>query len=640
MGSYIDKSGNIQVEGKAKKSDMDLLEQAKATWEHWADFRERRARSRNYYRGRPEEMVWDPDTSSWVAEDDIIADSGRVPTRVNQIGPTIRNLKGQFRQIKTQRLAYGRNREDNEASEQATEALRASSDSNQTESVDVEAFEESLVSGLYGWKVTYKWIPRLNLEDCYVQRIDVARFFMNPDFSDRRLDDVRIIGEIHDLPIEEVVSQFAKSKADEKRLRKLYDDIAQKEFFREYSFGFDEKDALDFLTPIKPDLCRVIEVWKLEYGWRDFLHDRVTGTFELSDMSEAEVKDLNMMRAEEAFRMGLPQPPEIEIISKYEGIWHVTYLTPNGDILWEADNPYWHETHPYVLGVAQMFDGEIWGLIEDLIDPQRLVNRITQAIDYMFGASAKGVLLVPEEAIPDGVSLQEFASEWTRFGGVIRFKAKPGVALPQQITAKAIPDGIFLWLDQMHRAIKESSGVQGAQLGQAAPSGTPGNLYQAQIQQSQTTNRDFIDSFFEIRRQRDLKMLQVISQFYDEVRYVPVAGRRPDGKRYITYNPSRVRNITWDVVLTEATDTAATRQLFEDQLVKFLDTNRLTFRQFLALSSHPKADAIATVIERMNPLLMDDTQVDPAMKDSLMAQMMQQAQAGDPDAMALMTQAR
>jgi hypothetical protein len=634
---YVDREGNIQR--SEIRNDQRLLEEAKVTWEAWSDFRSRRARSRDYYRGKPQEQVYDPDSGQMVSETDLIEESGRIPIRINQVGPVIRNLKGQFRQLKTQRLVYGRNREDNAAAEQITEALRQACDSNQLSELDAQAAEELLVSGLYGWKTTYKWIPRLNQEDVYVQSIDPVRMFFNPDFMDRRLDDIRIIGELHDITIDDAIAQFSREEGDEERIRYAFSDNRQNEFSMSYNFGFNTKDAMDFINPVKPDLCRVIEVWRLEYAWRSCVHDRVTGTYEISDMTAAEVADLNMARAEEAFRLALPQPPPIEVLRRYEGMWHIYFMTTNGDILWDVEQPYWHESHPYTIGLAQMFDGEIWGLIEDLIDPQRLVNRITQAIDYMFGSSAKGVLLLPEDAIPEGVTVDEFASEWTKFNGVIKFRPKPGQPLPQQVTARAIPDGIFLWLETMQKNIRESSGVQGASLGMAAPAGTPGSLYQAQIQQSQTTNRDFIDSFFEVRRARDLKMVQVIAQFYDEVRNIAVSGRRTDGRKYIAYNPSMVRNINWDVIVTEAPDTAASRQLFEDYLTKFLDTNRLTFRQYLALSSHPKADAMQAIVERTNPLLMDQG-VSPQDKDALFMQLQQQAQAGDPDAMALMSQAR
>jgi hypothetical protein len=317
----------------------------------------------------------------------------------------------------------------------------------------------------------------------------------------------------------------------------------------------------------------------------------------------------------------------------------VYFLDPLGRVLYSGPTPYTHESHPYSLGLVTLVDGETWGMIEDIIDPQRLVNRITTAIDYMFGASSKGVLMVPEDSIPENMTADDFASEWTKFNGVIRYKAKPGVPQPQQVVQNSIPVGLFDWLNIQQQNIMNISAVNGPSLGQTPPSGTPASLYYQQVQQASINNRDYFDSFFETRRQRDLKVCKTFIQYWDDMRYLGVAGRRADGKTTITFDPARVKDFEFDIIISDSPDTPAARQLMEEYLTNLLQQNRLTFKQYLQLSSHPKADVILAVIEKTNPLLAQQ-QLGAAEQQALAQQLQLAAQSGDQDAIALLQQAK
>lgn len=615
---------------------LELLEEARIAWDGLRDYRTRRARSRDYMRGKPKETMIDPDTKETVSEDEYIVAQGRIPFKVNRISPVIRNLKGQFRQSKTSRMAYGVNRDDTDASDMMTEGLNMACRVNQTQETDADAVEESFIGGMYGWKTGYKWNPKLKREEISVDLVDGTRLFYNQDISDRRLTGLRIIGEIHDVPLNEVIMRFAKSKADEKFIRDMYAEVQQAALYPyEYmQYGFNLKDSLDFYTTPNWNLARVIEVWKLEYKWRTFVHDPMTGSYDELDVTQQQIDLVNQQRELEALVLQQEPPKPITIKQQFDAVWRCYFMNPLGYILHESDTPYWHESHPYTLGLAQFIDGEVWGLVEDIIDQQRLSNRLVSAIDNMFGSSAKGVLLIPEDSIPAGMKPADFASEWTKFNGVIAYKAKHGTPPPEQVSMNSIPTGIFNWLTMISGEMKEVSGVTGAQMGLEPQSGTPAMMYDAQISQGQLTTRDFFDSFSEARRQRDLMIVKLIAQYYDEPKMLAVSGRRPDGQKLIKYDPARVRQLDFDIVISDTPDTPANRQLMETYLVDLMNNNRLTFRQYLQLSSHPKADLILRVIESSNPLLANHQ-----MSPQDVAALQLQAQAGNPDAVAFMNQA-
>jgi hypothetical protein len=637
MTEEVSHTATVSPQGVVVKQRLDVLELARSCWDSQRDFRERRKRSRDYFRGKPKEMMTHPETQEPISEDDYVIEQGRIPFKVNRISPIIRNLKGQFRQAKTSRMAYGVNRDDNEAGDMMTEALNMACRTNQTTEVDASEVMESLLGGFYGWSTGYKWNPELKANEISVDPIDPTRFFYNSDITDVRFQGLRICGEVFDVPVDAVIMQFAKTAAHEKFIRDMYADVQKAaEFPYEYlNYGFNLRDNLDFYTSDNPSLARVIVVWKLEYRWKKFVHDRSTGSYDEMDVTREQIEFINQQRMLEARIMGKTEFDEVTLQEQYDAVWHCYYLTPLGYVLHDSDTPYWHESNPYTLGLAQFIDGEVWGLIEDIIDQQRLSNRLVSAIDYMFGASAKGVLMVDEAQIPQGWTPAMFASEWTKFNGVIFYKAKPNVDAPHQVTQNSIPAGIFNWLMSLSGEMKEITGVTGPVMGHDPQSGTPASLYNQQVAQGELTTRDFFDSFYEVRRQRDLKVVKLIAQYYTESKMLAVSGRRPDGRKLLQYDPTRVRNIQWDIVVSDTPDTPASRQLMEEYLVDLMKNERLTFKQYLQLSSHPKADLILQTIEKTNPLLSGQ-QMNPA----AVAQLQMTAQSGDPDAAALIRQAQ
>jgi hypothetical protein len=614
-----------------------LLERARIAWEAQRDFRARRARSRNYYRGRPKEKIIHPELKILVNEEDYIREQGLNPVRMNDIGAGLRNMQGQFRQNKISQSVYAVDRKDNDASEMMSVRLRVVHEINRIKDVDIACWTEALVGGMYGWYTRHvKMHPKTNRPDVRIDPIDPNRVFFNPEMRDVRCFDMNMWGQIHDLSIDEAVSLFAQDVNDEKYLRSIY---AHWNPMAIPLTGFHAADSMDFYMSSDTSRCRVIELWQKEYAWRVYAYDTENDTITRQDVSTNDIAVLNAQRLLESLEQGKMNPGFVFLDKEYLPVWRYYFLSPYGHVLAKGTTPFWHEEHPATMGFATMFDGEIWGWVEDQIDPQRMTNRLSTMIDAMFMQGVKGTYMVPEDAVPEGMTQWEFAQQMTKVGGVIFYKSKPGKQAPEPIQTASIPAGIFNWLAMLKQQTKETRGVDDSGLGFEPKSGTPATLYRDRITQGKVTNLDYFESFYATRKERDMKVVQVAAQYTNNEHYIPTETRRVTGENFILYDPERVRQLEYDVVISDSPDTPADRLAYEGEMQQWLVSGRLTFKQFLLLSSHPKADLILRTIEQTNPMFAQQ-QMNPEALKLLQEQLQQAAAGGDMDSQALLLQAQ
>ncbi len=85
-------------------------------------------------------------------------------------------------------------------------------------------------------------------------------------------------------------------------------------------------------------------------------------------------------------------------------------MSPRGDVLWEGRSPFAHRSHPFAVYMSRLVDGEIYSFEEAIIDQQRYINRLITLNDFIMSASAKGVLVFPENAIPKGMDKEDIWS--------------------------------------------------------------------------------------------------------------------------------------------------------------------------------------------------------------------------------------
>jgi hypothetical protein len=218
--------------------------------------------------------------------------------------------------------------------------------------------------------------------------------------------------------------------------------------------------------------------------------------------------------------------------------------------------------------------------------------------DFITSAAAKGVLLVPEEAIPDDMDIEDYADEWSRYNGVIKYRAKDGVKQPEQVVARNFNVGQFDMINLQMKMMNDIGGVHDAMQGKSLGTGTPSSLYQQAVQNSQTNILDYIESFAWLLMKRDYKMVQIIKQFYTDPMYIHAFNKNtPEDARY--YDPAVVRNYDFYNEISKGNDTPVARLYLDTLLLQMLQQGLITLEMYLEESTAPFSHSLLQKVKAM-----------------------------------------
>lgn len=639
----------------SKVADMDVLDSVKASrvethpwrraygilfeaqryWNNMQDFRERRERCKRYNYGRQ----WDDYVEvrsrcgirRRVREEDLIRSKGNIPLKNNLIRRLVKNVLGVYRSQSKEPTCTARDKDEQKYGETMSVVLQYCRNVNRQSELDARTLEEFLISGAAVQKKKYGW--QQGRLECWTEMVSPNTFFVDNNFKDPRGFDVSCLGQVHDVSFLEVQREFAKCEEDVKRLRSIYSPQAYNERIADnfQKFGQYELRNLDFFSPSNPNLCRVIEVWRKEYKPRYLCHDYNNGDaykIEIEDYEELVLKE-NAERKRRCLEAGMPES-EVPIITTewfMDDYWYFYYLTPFGDILREGETPYDHGEHPYVFKFYPFIDGEIHSFVEDVIDQQRYVNRLTMMYDFILRASAKGMLLIPDDAKPKDMSWSDIADEWSRFNGIVRFKPSKSGQIPQQIANNCTNIGIGDLLSMQLKFFEDISGVNGALQGKPGVSGTSGSLYAQQTQNATMSLLDILETFSQFVIDGAYKDVKNIQQYYDTKKTVNIVGR---AGQVIEYDPKRIRDVEFDINITESTLTPAYRQLANDFLMQLWAKGAIQLEWLLQVGDFPFGDELLQCIKSAKENYDKNgqmPQMDPNLQQQIQAQLPQNAKA-------------
>ncbi len=600
---------------------FDILMEAQYYWNQMEDFRKDRERNKRYTYG----FQWDDmicvDGKS-MTEEEYIKSQGNVPLKNNLIRRLVRSVLGVYRSQSKEPTCTARDRDEQKLGETMSTILQCNMQLNRMPDVYARSMEEFLISGFIVHRKSYGW--RNGKEDCWTDYVQPNNFFIDNNMRDFRGWDVSVLGEVHDISFGQLCEQFASSPQEYRELRDIYKWAARKDYIATYAerFGYSRLENYDFLFTSEPGRCRVIEIWRKEQKPRYRCHDYQNG--DIFKIDEEDYVRVVLAENEERMRMakevGMPEEevPLIKATWFVDDYWYFYYLSPFGDILREGETPYEHGSHPYVFKAYPFIDGEIHSFVADVIDQQRYTNRLITLYDWIMRASAKGVLMMPDDCLPDGASIDDIAESWTEFNGVIVYKPSKSGNVPEQVANNSTNIGIAELLNMQLKFFEDISGVTGALQGKPGYSGESASHYNQQTENATKSLLDLLECFSCFVVDGAYKDVKNMQQFYDTKRVFNIAGR---SGAQIEYDPKKIRDVEFDLSITESTSTPAYRHLANDMLMQLYQSQAISVEQLLEHGDFPFADELLQSIKSQKEQLAQGR-----VPDGLSPQLLQQAQ--------------
>lgn len=588
---------------------LDILETVDTTWAAGAPFRRQTQRSSRYYKGdqwKDKVVIKHRDGSKEVlTEEEYIESQGKPALKQNLIRPNVRNIIGQLRLSPYKSTVFARTADGQKAADMVTTALEGVHTMNNKNERDARVYETFLVSGAAIYETGYKFDDERKMPYPYYKAVDPSRYFQTISASDVCGEDVDFCGDFFDTSLIDIKSMYAKTRKQERELEEIYGKSTRRDVVTNLQHVTSNAENVSPRISLGTGECRVIRVCRKEGHWDLAVHDYSDASWETYNLNthpniKATIDAEISRRKKIAKELGVDYEDGsnrllIEYEEKYVTSWVYYHLSPWGHILWTQDSPFEHNSHSYVVKYYPLYEGMAYGMVYDLIDQQKAINRNYIMHDFITSAAAKGVLLVPEEAIPDDMDIEDFADEWSRYNGVIKYRAKDGVKQPEQVVARNFNVGQFDMINLQMRLMNDISGVHDAMQGKSLGTGTPSSLYQQAVHNSQTNILDYMESFAWFLMKRDYKMIQIIKQFYNEPQYIPSSSK---GKSNF-YDPAVVRNFDLYNEISKGNDTPVARMYLDTLLFQLLQQKLITLEMYLEESTAPFSDSLLQKVRAM-----------------------------------------
>ena len=532
---------------------------------------------------------------------DYVAAQGNVALQSNQIATKVNTIAGLLVKEQNEPVCYARDRKEQQYGELLTQALHANCNKNKMNILYINAMEEFIIGGLTIMRESYDWIN--GRQDSWSNIVNPNYFFFDSTMKDPRFWDAALMGEIHDVTFNDLCARFVTKESDYDLLREIYTNEASVFADNDIVDATKKHDivTLDFRTPIDRTLCRVYEIWTKEARPRIRIHDTSRGTLEKINADDAEarkwIKQTNESRTAIAKQAGWANAPLLETEFFIDTYWHCKFLAPDGSILWEGESEYPDRMHPYSICATPFTDGRISGYIADAIDHNLAINRAITLHDWIVRAQVKGVTMIPKALVPDDMSYDEFAAQWTSIDGLIFYEAKPGVDSPKVFHGSAINFDAARLVEMYKGLMDDSIAASGALQGKQPYSGTSASLYAQQTANSSTPIASLMAKFHAFMEDVSTKKAKNIAAFYDEARLRSIAGSIDGIFDAENLNLNEVADIEFDLNIKESTETPMYRMISNDYLMQFFQAGAISIEDLLEFGTFPFADKMLQNIQ-------------------------------------------
>ncbi len=240
-------------------------------------------------------------------------------------------------------------------------------------------------------------------------------------------------------------------------------------------------------------------------------------------------------------------------------------LYTSAGLLYFGPSPYRHNQFPFtpIWGFRRGRDGLPYGMIRGLRGPQMDVNKRAAKALHILSTSK---IIMDEDALPKGVSIEEFLEEAARPDAVIRKKKGSELKIDAD---RDLADAHLHLMTNSIAMIQQASGVTDENLGRQT-NAKAGVAIKARQQQGSTVTTGFFDNLRLANQIQGEKQLSLVEQFMDEQKQFRITNMR-GSPQFMQVNDGLPENdivrSKADFVISEADWRASVRQAAAESLI-------------------------------------------------------------------------
>lgn len=615
---------------QAHGQDLELRERCMQAWNNLSAMREARERIKNYCYGDQwgdTIKVFENGCVMEMTEREYMKRKGTVPLSNNIMSSILISIVGLYSKQGTEPVCFARTHDAQWLSDMMSATMQCNWQNTQMESLLKNAIEEYLISGVLVARESYEDREQ-EYDDAWTDIIDPNYVFFEAGSDPRHLD-LSLIGVLHDVSKEDLYKKFARPEygltIDD--LNDIFD-IEDADYTGQ-GLQLNEINALDnvsFDIPSrKGHYVRVIEAWTTETKYRYQCYDPIARSeSDAYFRVDAEDRDMvnqlqarNEKRRQQYVEAGVPEDErayiQMQLIAdKY---WYYTYMAPDGTVLCQGETPYDYKTHPFTVKLYPYINGEIHPFMGIPIDQQRYINRLIIMNDMAIRSSAKGLMMIPKNVIPDDMTPAQFAEQATEYDGMIFYEPKKNMpnVRPEVVMSNAVNIGTNELLQIELNLIRDVTNVSGALQGKTPSAGTSASRYAMESQNATTSLYTILKDMETFTENVANKKCMTIKQYYDDGRMI----FNQDFTSQMQYDRMAARDVKFKISIKNAAATAAYQTQVNDELDKLLQMGAINVVQYLQNINAPFSDKLLQNVQQQQAQLQ-------AMAEQQQAMAMQQ----------------
>jgi hypothetical protein len=517
----------------------------------------RRELDRQYENRRQQEIDEDYyDNIQWDEKDAAeLRDRGQIPLVYNVISTALNWVTGTQKRSRMDYKVLPRRKEDGKSAEAKTGLLKYLSDVNRTPFARSKSFEDTAKVGV-GWMEC--GVEDNDTGDPVYSRHESWRYMLwDSTAKEDDITDARYITRTKWVDTDILKAIFPKRGQlidDSVDITQIYASGVEAE-------GDEAMDAWEIaaeqsgllhepINGVSRPRVRVIEMW---FRRPTNHYKMVGGVFggDIYDFSDAHDREVLSGRAQLVKKPGMRM--------------YVALFTAIGFLFFGA-SPYRHNRFPFtpIWANRRGRDGMPYGMIRGLRDIQLDVNK--RASKALFILSSNKVIM-DEDALPDDVTIDEFAEEVARPDGIIRKKKGSEINLEVD---RDLADAHLQLLSRSIAMIQQTSGITDELMGRHT-NATSGIAIQRRQDQGSTTTTNLFDHMRFAMQVHGEKELSLVEQYYTEAKQFRITSVRgtPAYMQINTGLPKDdITRTKCDFIISEADFHATLRQAAAEQLLQ------------------------------------------------------------------------